>query len=365
MRNAFSAALIKAAQQDERVILLTGDHGYALFDEIRRLLPDRYLNVGVAEQNMVGVAAGFAKAGLRPIFYGLSAFIPVRVLEQIKLDICYEELPVVMIGDGAGFVYGALGASHHCTEDISALRAIPNVRILSPADAHEMTRAMELAFSAERPVYIRIGKCDIGAVHQGPIKYDWGELIKMHHGDGDVGFIATGSMVAAALRESGRWEGSSVWSAPSLKPLNIEQVVAICSNHRAIITLEEHSVYGGLGAAIAEIASSYAPCWIGRIGVRDRFAQYAGSYQYLRSEYGLDSRESRAKWMSSSSVPATSVFAYPSLPEPGSWFPRPNEGVSYQAPVDPCSFIQRGTKSASGLSATYPSSHHITCAYRL
>ena len=104
MRNAFSAALIKAAQQDERVILLTGDHGYALFDEIRRLLPDRYLNVGVAEQNMVGVAAGFAKAGLRPIFYGLSAFIPVRVLEQIKLDICYEELPVVMIGDGAGFV---------------------------------------------------------------------------------------------------------------------------------------------------------------------------------------------------------------------------------------------------------------------
>jgi transketolase len=288
MRDAFSAALIKAAQQDERVLLLTGDHGYALFDEIRRLLPERYLNVGVAEQNMVGVAAGLAKAGLRPILYGLSAFVPIRVLEQIKLDICYEDLPVVMVGDGAGFVYGALGASHHSTEDISAIRAIPNVQILSPADAHEMTRAMELAFSAERPVYLRIGKCDIGPVHDGTIEYDWGELIEMRPGDGGLGFIATGSMVAAALKESSRWDGSSVWSAPSLKPLNVEQVIAICRNHRAIITLEEHSIYGGLGSAIAEISSSYAPCWIGRIGVQDCFAKYAGSYQYLRYEHGLD-----------------------------------------------------------------------------
>ena len=289
MRDAFSAALIKVAQQDERVLLLTGDHGYALFDEIRRLLPDRYLNVGVAEQNMVGVAAGLAKAGLRPILYGLSAFVPIRVLEQIKLDICYEELPVVMIGDGAGFVYGALGASHHCTEDISALRGIPKVRILSPADAHEMTRAMVLAFSAERPVYLRIGKCDIGSVHEGAIEYDWGELIEMRPGDGGLAFIATGSMVAAALKEALRWEGSSVWSAPSLKPLDAKQVIAICRNHRAIVTLEEHSIYGGLGAAVAEISSTYTPCWVGRIGVQDRFAQYAGSYEYLRSEHGLDS----------------------------------------------------------------------------
>jgi len=193
-----------------------------------------------------------------------------------------------MVGDGAGFVYGALGASHHCTEDISALRAIPNVRILSPADAYEMTRAMKLAFSLERPVYLRIGKCDIGTVHKGPIKFDWGELIEMRPGNGELGFIATGSMVKAALKEATRWEGSSVWSAPSLKPLDVEQVVAICRQHRAIITLEENSIYGGLGAAIAEISSTHAPCWVGRIGVQDRFAQYAGSYQYLRSEHGLD-----------------------------------------------------------------------------
>src|SRR6266404_2389963 len=109
MRNAFATALVRAARADERVVLLTGDHGYALFDEFRRVCPGQYLNAGVAEQNMLGVAAGLAKAGLRPVVYGLSAFVPVRVLEQIKLDVCYEELPVLFIGDGAGVVYSKIG----------------------------------------------------------------------------------------------------------------------------------------------------------------------------------------------------------------------------------------------------------------
>src|SRR5436309_2899894 len=139
MRNAFASALIQAAQTDPRVLLLTGDHGYALFDEFRRVCPDQYLNAGVAEQNMVGVAAGLAKGGLRPVVYGLSAFVPIRVLEQIKLDVCYESLPVVFIGDGAGVVYGTLGTSHQSTEDIAALRALPHLGILSPADDFEMT----------------------------------------------------------------------------------------------------------------------------------------------------------------------------------------------------------------------------------
>src|SRR5580693_5486455 len=145
MRNAFAAALVRAARNDPRVLLLTGDHGYSLFDEIRQACPTQYLNAGVAEQNMVGVAAGLAKGGFRPVVYGLSAFIPVRVLEQIKMDVCYEELPVVLIGDGAGVVYSTLGTSHQCTEDVAALRALPNLGILSPADALEMEACMALA----------------------------------------------------------------------------------------------------------------------------------------------------------------------------------------------------------------------------
>src|SRR5437763_9767215 len=165
MRNAFSKSLVAAAQADSRIVLLTGDHGYALFDEFRRVCPHQYINAGVAEQNMVGVAAGLAKGGLRPVVYGLSSFVPIRVLEQIKLDVCYEALPVIFIGDGAGVVYSTLGSSHQSTEDVAALRALPAMAILSPADDLEMTACMRLALAAERPVYLRVGKADLGRVH--------------------------------------------------------------------------------------------------------------------------------------------------------------------------------------------------------
>src|SRR5947207_11709326 len=146
MRMTFSNILCEAAQADPRLLLLTGDHGYALFDPFRGVCPDQYINAGVAEQNMVGVAAGLAKGGFRPVVYGLSAFVPIRVLEQIKMDVCYEHLPVIFIGDGAGVVYSTLGTSHQSTEDVSALRGVPCLSILSPADAAEMTAAMGLAF---------------------------------------------------------------------------------------------------------------------------------------------------------------------------------------------------------------------------
>ena len=145
MRSAFSKAIVDAATADPKVLLLTGDHGYALFDEFRQRCPAQFINAGIAEQNMVGVAAGLAKAGFKPIVYGLSAFVPVRVLEQIKMDVCYENLPVVFIGDGAGVVYSSLGSSHQSTEDIAMLRPIPNIEILSPSDADEMAYVMEHA----------------------------------------------------------------------------------------------------------------------------------------------------------------------------------------------------------------------------
>lgn len=288
MRDAFSRALVVAARQDERVILLTGDHGYALFDEFRRVFPGQYLNAGVAEQNMVGMAAGLAKGGFRPIVYGLAAFVPVRVLEQIKLDVCYENLPVTFVGDGAGVVYSALGTSHQCTEDIAALRALPNMSILSPADAHEMTACMELARDHSGPVYLRMGKSDLGEVHASKPELRWGNLCQLVEGTGSLAFIATGSMVQTALHVAGHWKGSEVWSAPSLKPLDAPTVSEICRRHRAVVTLEEHSIHGGLGAAVAEIASAEAPTWICRIGVRDRFSQYCGSYDYLLREHALD-----------------------------------------------------------------------------
>ncbi|MFL5240989.1 MAG: transketolase family protein [Gemmataceae bacterium] len=288
MREAFAKALIDAALADERVILLTGDHGYSLFDEFRRACPRQYINAGVAEQNMVGVAAGLAKAGLRPVVYGLSAFVPMRVLEQIKLDVCYERLPVIFIGDGAGVVYSTLGASHQCTEDIAALRALPHMGILSPADAWETSACMELAMRTDGPVYVRMGKSDLGNVHTCRPDFCWGELVPIREGRGPLAWIATGSMVQTAFRLARSWPGSSVWSAPCLKPLHEESIIDISRRHRAIITLEEHSIHGGLGSAVAEIATNHAPTWICRIGIPDQFSRACGSYPYLLAEHGLD-----------------------------------------------------------------------------
>jgi transketolase len=295
MRDAFSKSLVEAGLGDPRVLLLTGDHGYALFDEFRRACPAQYINAGVAEQNMVGVAAGLAKGGFRPVVYGLSAFVPIRVLEQIKLDVCYEQLPVLFIGDGAGVVYGQLGSSHQSTEDLAALRGVPHIAILSPADAHEMTAAMRLATASHGPIYLRIGKADQGAVHAAPPQLEWGRLCPLKRGTGPLAWIATGSMVTTAMKIAAEWPESSVWSAPCLKPLDEDEVAAICRNHPAVIVLEEHSVYGGLGSAVAEIAGTHAPTRVCRIGIQDRFSERCGSYAYLMREHGLDAASIRQR----------------------------------------------------------------------
>lgn len=290
MRAAFSDTLVRLAKADPKVLLLTGDHGYALFDDFRRECPAQYINAGIAEQNMVGMAAGLARTGFRPVVYGLSAFIPVRVLEQIKLDIAHDQLPVILIGDGAGFVYSHLGTSHQSTEDIACTRAIPHLSVYSPADRFEVSVCMELAFQSKSPVYLRMGKSDRGDVHTQKPLASIGALLPIQPGlGGGVSFIATGSMVRTAMDiAAADYPDAAVWSAPFIKPLDQKQVAAICAQSRAVVVLEEHSVLGGLGSAIAEIASELAAVRLLRIGVPDRFSQHCGTYEYLLHEHGLD-----------------------------------------------------------------------------
>lgn len=290
MRAAFSDTLVRLAKADPKVLLLTGDHGYALFDDFRWDCPAQYINAGIAEQNMVGMAAGLARTGFRPFVYGLSAFIPVRVLEQIKLDIAHDQLPVILIGDGAGFVYSQLGTSHQSTEDIACTRAIPHLAVYSPADRFEVTVCMEMAYQSKSPVYLRMGKSDRGDVHTQMPRPNIGALLPIQPGpSGGVSFIATGSMVRTAMDiAAADYPEASVWSAPVIKPLDQKQVAAICAQSRAVVVLEEHSVLGGLGSAIAEIASELSPVRLLRIGVQDRFSQHCGTYEYLLKEHGLD-----------------------------------------------------------------------------
>lgn len=289
MREAFSNALVRLALADPNVLLLTGDHGYALFDEFRKHCPDQYINAGIAEQNMVGMAAGLARVGFRPFVYGLAAFVPIRTVEQIKLDIAHDDLPVVLLGDGAGFVYSHLGTSHQSTEDIACTRAIPGLEVLSPADRFEMAASMDYAYASNGPVYLRMGKSDRGDVHAAPIDaLRAGGLVKVRAGRSDrPGLIATGSMVRAAADIAADLD-LAVWSAPVLKPLLADDVCAAARTTTGLVTLEEHSVLGGLGAAVTEITSEHQPTRVLRIGVPDRFSEHCGTYNYLLQEHGLD-----------------------------------------------------------------------------
>ncbi len=290
MRAAFSNALVQFAKDNPRVLLLTGDHGYALFDAFRQQCPQQYINAGIAEQNMVGMAAGLARAGFIPFVYGLSAFIPIRVLEQIKLDIAHDQLHVVLLGDGAGFVYSHLGTSHQSTEDIAAARAIPHLNVLSPADRHEQTLCMQWALACKAPVYMRMGKSDRGDVHAGPLQAPLGDMLPLQIGSPQgLTFIATGSMARTALEVAAANPQSNVWSVPAIKPLNVAQLLQACRHSRGVVTLEEHAVRGGLGAMVAEETSAVHPVRILRIGTADRFSAHCGDYDYLLREHGLDS----------------------------------------------------------------------------
>lgn len=296
MREAFSSALVRLALADPKVLLLTGDHGYALFDEFRKQCPQQYINAGIAEQNMVGMAAGLARAGFRPFVYGLAAFVPVRTVEQIKLDIAHDDLPVVLLGDGAGLVYSHLGTSHQSTEDIACTRSIPGLTVLSPSDRFEMTACMDYAYADNGPVYLRMGKSDRGDVHAGPVgALGAGRLLKVRDGRADQpGLIATGSMTRTAL-DIAQTLDLAMWSAPVLKPLLPDDVCAAARACRGLVTLEEHSVLGGLGAAVVEITSEHQPVRVLRIGVPDKFTEHCGTHAYLLREFSLDAPAVQAR----------------------------------------------------------------------
>jgi len=290
MRAAFSSALIRLAKANPDVLLLTGDHGYALFDEFRKACPAQYINAGIAEQNMVGMAAGLCRLGFRPFVYGLSAFVPLRVVEQIKLDVAHDRLPVVFIGDGAGFVYSHLGTSHQATEDIACARVIPDLAVYSPADRFEVDTCMQLAYESAGPVYLRMGKSDRGDVHSMSQRPKVGTLLCVKPGASkEITFVATGSLVRTAMDIANTdFPDTAVWSVPFIKPIDGQAITKLCASTRVIVVMEEHSVLGGLGSLVAEIASERAPTRILRLGVRDRFSRLCGTYEYLLKEHGLD-----------------------------------------------------------------------------
>jgi transketolase len=291
MRDMLSQLLVEAAAADDRFIVLSGDHGYALFDGLRAGYGSQFVNVGVAEQNMIGVAAGLAKVGFRPCVYGLAAFVPIRVLEQIKLDLCHAKAPVILLGDGAGLVYSTLGVSHQCGEDVACLRPLPAIAIYSPCDKFELQACWAEARRADHPSYIRIGKADRPTVHDAAIadtEPQWTNRRDAHNHERLI--VAAGSMTSISTAIA-RTHGVPCLSVPRIKPLPPSLMAAVQS-HRQTIVVEEHARAGGLFSALAEELAS-AESLSGRphlahLGLSGQFTSTAGSHEHALSEHGLD-----------------------------------------------------------------------------
>jgi transketolase len=291
MRNAFVKELMELAI-DPALMVLLADNGIIMFDEFTEKYPDQILNVGIAEANMIGVAAGLAETGFRPIVYSIAPFVTMRVFEQIRNDICYQNTNVLIIGVGAGFAYSTSGPTHHAIEDIAIMRSLPNMKVLSPCDPNETRAVAKAAYSTDGPVYVRIGSGRNPIVYNDIRSFKIGKADELRNGS-DASIIATGTIVFDALEAAAQLqnEGISVKviNMSSIKPLDTEIIKRALAETGAILTVEEHSIIGGLGAAVAEWLAekgSY-PFRFKRLGLNDTFCKGYGSVGEIRNLNGL------------------------------------------------------------------------------
>lgn len=292
MRTAFIRALTDLARQDRRITLVTGDLGFGVVEKFAQAYPDQFVNAGVAEQNMTGVAAGMALAGRIVFTYSIGNFPTLRCLEQIRNDVCYHQADVKVVTVGGGFAYGGLGISHHATEDLAVMRAMPNMVVVAPGDPVEADAATRAVAFKRGPSYLRLGRAGERAVHADPLRFELGKAIVVREG-GDLTLISTGGMLERAVRVAEQLEADGirvrVLSMHTLKPLDAEAVVRAAQETAAVVTLEEHSAIGGLGSAVAEVLVE-APIprvRFRRLALPSAFASTVGSQDYLRDAYGL------------------------------------------------------------------------------
>jgi transketolase len=291
MRNAFADELAKIASVDSRVVLLSGDIGNRLFDPFKTKFPNRFYNCGVAEANMASVAAGMAMCGLRPITYTITPFNTTRCLEQIRDDICYHNVPVLIVGTGSGLSYASLGCTHHSCEDISLLRSLPNMTVLCPADIMELRSLLRLSLKASGPVYMRIGKTNEPVIHSSIPELTIGKGFRIQEGK-DLCILSTGNMLPTAIDTAKllKQEGheAEIISMHTVKPLDTELLAELSQKFSLLVTIEEHSLIGGLGSSVAEwMADSAIYTRLLRFGTQDRFPHPIGSQQYTRELFGL------------------------------------------------------------------------------
>ncbi len=293
MRDAFSEALYQIAKKDRRVMLVTSDTGAICHDKFRDSLSDQYLNIGIAEQNMIGIAAGLALAGKLAYVYALVPFATMRCYEQIRVDLCCMGLPVTVVGVGAGYDYSTLGPTHHGTEDIALMRCLPGMSIFSPSDSIMVEAIAKLSYKLPGPKYIRLDRTGTPLIYSG-IKEDFTKGAAVLKKGEDACIIATGRMVYNALKVSEKLAKhkikSTVVDLYRIEPLNEELMLNIINKFGFIVTLEEHFLKGGIGTLINElIVKKEKRCLVKNFGIPDKFCrQYDSKREYLQALMGLD-----------------------------------------------------------------------------
>lgn len=272
-------------------MLLTGDLGFSVFEQYQQELPNQFLNMGVAEQNMAGVAAGLAMEGKIPVIYSIVPFTTMRNFEQIRNDIAYQKLNVKIVGVGAGFSYGPYGHTHHGIEDIAVMRAIPEMVVIAPGDPVEVRLATKAMMAHHGAVYLRLGKAGEPTLHTGEPVFHIGKGIVMVEGT-DITLIGTSTMLhtTAQVYSELQSQGMSVRmiSMHTLKPIDTVAIRESVDKTRMIVTIEEHGIIGGLGSAVAEVIAEYGkPVIFKRFAVPDRFTKVIGTQEYMRQANNL------------------------------------------------------------------------------
>lgn len=293
MRDQFIARLLEMAKLDPRIMLVTGDLGFGVFNEYREQLPKQFINAGVAEQNMMGLAAGLALEGHIVYTYSIANFAFMRCLEQVRNDASYHDANVNVVCIGGGFSYGALGISHHATEDLAIMRSLPGLTVVSPCDHWETVQATEAIANQQGTCYLRLDKSHAQPTHVDGEEFQLGKARQLRDGR-DVSLVATGGVMGEVLAAADQLEQGGVscrvLSYHTIKPLDTAAAIQAATETSGMFVVEEHVVHGGLGSAIAEelLEAGCVPSIFQRIGLRGGFASIVGSQSYLRSQYGLD-----------------------------------------------------------------------------
>jgi len=291
MRTAFVETLLELAAADKNLYLLTGDLGFSVLEPFAAQFGDRFINAGVAEQNMTGVAAGLALAGKKVFTYSIANFPTLRCLEQLRNDVCHHHLDVTVVAVGGGLSYGAQGYTHHGLEDLAIMRTLPDMIVCAPADPQETTAVLRAVHARGGPAYLRLGKAGEPMVHEAVPRLRFGAMLPVRPGAAAL-LLSTGGMLrstlAAADLLAAQGVDAAVWSCPFVRPLDEAALIGVARRFPLLVTIEEARLPGSFGGAVAEtLAGISGAARLRRLGVRDEYLHDIGSQAHLRARSGL------------------------------------------------------------------------------